>query len=171
MSCPKKKESPLLPIATNQQLKWYEEADREYWEILSIRDLFSDPHPIHAYTERTFFTSSNQTDSMDQYKKLPPLLSGMVGEDKGEQLLRYVEKQIESIQQSRDLRGSKKYENLMDKRYFLLQQKYLSQERVSLRKKQINEINTENSKIPSLELCLDLISPMLAAYKTIPLEV
>ena len=151
-----------------------EEADREYWENLKLQDIFADQHPVHSYTERSFFTG-RPFASVSQYKPVAPRLIPPTrlpnDEDRSDHfasLTKQLRDQIDLLLSSFPF---KEHQNLMQKRQFVLQQKFLSQERARTRRGCQRANNLGATPNPSLDLCLDMIAPLLSAYQSIPFDV
>lgn len=167
---PKTKEASFASSSASQ-LSILEEADAEYWEHLKLAQIFEDSYPIHRYTERTFLSENKSSENMNQYKTVLPRLTSFSSAEESEQLLQFVDKLRVSIAESLSSHHYKEFEALMEKRFFLIQQKFLALERACLRRKQLNNSITDTTPNPSLELCLNIVSPMLSAYDSIPLSI
>lgn len=167
---PKTKEASFAS-SSSSQLNTLEEADAEYWEHLKLAQIFEDSYPIHRYTERTFLSEKKSSENMSQYKTVLPRLTSFSSAEESEQLLQFVDKLRVSIVESLSSHHYKEFEALMEKRFFLIQQKFLALERACLRRKRLNNSNIDSLPNPSLELCLNIVSPMLSAYESIPLSI
>ena len=175
----KEKVANLECSYTKEKLETLREADEEYWEALDFQSIFSNIHLVDTYTE-TFFNLKNW--NREGYIALPPSLLKPQKENKKfislakfwenkDNFAQYIDSLINELRNSSREDDPEYFNCLLSKRYFLMQQKYLSNERTTLRKTLVNTPIAEANLTRPLELFLDIMAPMLNAHAEIPLHI
>ena len=177
----KEKTANLESIYSKEKLEHLEEADKEFWEPLEFPTIFSNQNLVEQYTETFYYPTKNESDS---FLSLPCRLKEPTHKDKKkfvslskfwennkDSLAQYVDSLINELKLSSREDDPEFFARLLKKRYFLLQQKYLSTERQNLRKNIVNAPSEDGSLTRPLEFFLDIMAPMLNAHAEIPLHI